>query len=63
MKLLLVDDHSVVREGVRRLVSVFVDAVVLEAGTGKEALTVFRAERPEMVILDLNLPGAAASTC
>lgn len=58
MKLLLVDDHSVVREGVRRLLSVFVEAKVLEAGSGKEALAAFRAEQPEMVILDLNLPGA-----
>ena len=58
MKLLLVDDHTVVREGVRRLLSVFVDAVVLEAKTGREALTVFRAEHPEVVILDLNLPGS-----
>ena len=58
MKVLLVDDHTVVREGVRRLLSVVADAVVLEAGTGKEALTVFRAEKPEMIILDLNLPGA-----
>lgn len=58
MKLLLVDDHTVVREGVRRLLSVFVDAVVLEAKTGREALTVFRSERPEVVILDLNLPGS-----
>ena len=58
MKVLLVDDHTVVREGVRRLLSVVADVVVLEAGTGREALTVFRAEKPEMVILDLNLPGA-----
>lgn len=58
MKLLLVDDHTVVREGVRRLLSVFVDAVVLEAKTGREALAVFRSEKPEVVILDLNLPGS-----
>jgi Response regulator containing a CheY-like receiver domain and an HTH DNA-binding domain len=58
MKLLLVDDHTVVREGVRRLLSVFVDAVVFEAKTGREALAVFRSERPEVVILDLNLPGS-----
>jgi DNA-binding NarL/FixJ family response regulator len=58
MKVLVVDDHSVVREGVRRLLSVFADATVLEAGTGRDALTLFRAERPEMVILDLNLPGS-----
>lgn len=58
MKLLLVDDHTVVREGVRRLLSVFVDAIVLEAKTGREALAVFRTEKPEVVILDLNLPGS-----
>ena len=58
MKLLLVDDHAVVREGVRRLLSMSIDAVVLEATTGREALSVFRAERPEVVILDLNLPGS-----
>ncbi len=58
MKVLLVDDHTVVREGVRRLLSIFAEAAVLEAASGKEALTVFRANRPDMVILDLNLPGA-----
>ena len=58
MKLLLVDDHTVVREGVRRLLSVSVEAAVVEAKTGREALTVFRAEKPEVVILDLNLPGS-----
>ena len=58
MKLLLVDDHTVVREGVRRLLSVSVEATVVEARTGRAALTVFRAEKPEVVILDLNLPGS-----
>ena len=58
MKLLLVDDHAVVREGVRRLLSVSVEATVIEAETGREALSVFRAEKPEVVILDLNLPGS-----
>ena len=58
MKLLLVDDHAVVREGVRRLLSVSIEATLIEAQTGREALTVFRAEKPEVVILDLNLPGS-----
>ncbi len=49
----------VVREGVRRLLSVFVDAVdLLEAGTILDALSVYRTERPDVVILDLNMPGA-----
>lgn len=53
-----VDDHAVVREGVRRLLSVSIEATLIEAQTGREALTVFRAEKPEVVILDLNLPGS-----
>ena len=58
MKLLLVDDHPGVGEGVRGLLGVSVEATVVEARTGREALTVFRAEKPEVVILDLNLPGS-----
>ncbi len=58
MKLLLVDDHTVVREGVRRLLALSVEATVVEAKTGREALSVFRQEKPEVVILDLNLPGS-----
>lgn len=58
MKVLLVDDHAVVREGVRRLVSLAFDAKVVEAKSGREALTVFRTEKPEFVVLDLNLPGS-----
>ena len=42
MKLLLVDDHAIVREGVRRLLSLSVEATVLEAKTGREALAVFK---------------------
>lgn len=57
MKILLVDDHVVVREGVRRLVSSAIDAVMLEASSGREALPLFRQERPDLVILDLNLEG------
>jgi two-component system, NarL family, invasion response regulator UvrY len=57
MKLLLVDDHIVVREGLRRLLSAFFELVVIEAASSQEALTVFRAELPDLVLLDLNLPG------
>jgi two-component system invasion response regulator UvrY len=58
MKILIVDDHSVVREGLRRLLSVFVGSIALEASTAREALAVFRSDHPGLVILDLNLPGA-----
>jgi two-component system invasion response regulator UvrY len=58
MKLLLVDDHTVVREGVRRLLSSFLNADIHEATSCQAALALFRAERPNLVVLDLNLPGA-----
>jgi two-component system, NarL family, invasion response regulator UvrY len=57
MKLLIVDDHTVVREGLRRLLSTFLNAVIIEAACSREAVTLFRAERPEIVLLDVNLPG------
>ena len=57
MKLLVVDDHAIVREGVRRLLSTFLDVGIIEAACGRDAVTMFRAERPELVLLDINLPG------
>ncbi len=58
MKLLIVDDHSVVRAGVRRLLANSIDAVILEANSSDAALKMFSAEQPDLVILDLNLPGS-----
>jgi two-component system, NarL family, invasion response regulator UvrY len=58
MKLLIVDDHIVVREGVRRLLSAFLDFVVIEAASSREAMTLFRSEHPDLVLLDINLPGS-----
>jgi two-component system, NarL family, invasion response regulator UvrY len=56
MKALIVDDHPVVRAGLRRLLAGDPETEVLEATDGKEALSVFRKERPCLVVLDLNLP-------
>lgn len=57
MKILLVDDHAVVRAGLRRLLSGRPNTVICEAAAGREALGVLRAEKPDLVLLDLNLPG------
>lgn len=57
MKILLVDDHIVVREGVRRLLQGMRGVELSEATTGQEALTLFGKERPDLVLLDLNLTG------
>jgi two-component system invasion response regulator UvrY len=57
MKVLLVDDHAIVRSGLRRLFAALPDVQIHEAATGREALAVVRAERPALIVLDLNLPG------
>ena len=57
MKILLVDDHAIVRDGLRRLLASLPDTEILEAATGRDALLVARAEQPDLIILDLNLPG------
>ncbi len=56
MKMLVVDDHPIVRGGLRRLLA-DKDTEIVEAATGKEALTLARVNHPDLVILDLNLPG------
>lgn len=57
MKVLLVDDHSVVRSGLRALLTSMADIDVLEAENGRDALVRLRQDRPDLVLLDLNLPG------
>jgi two-component system invasion response regulator UvrY len=57
MKVLIVDDHPIVRTGLRRLLSADPATEVCEAASGREALGIFREQRPALVILDLQLPG------
>lgn len=56
MKILIVDDHAIVRSGLRRLLSTLPDCSVTEAASGREALAMARETAPDLVILDLNLP-------
>jgi two-component system, NarL family, invasion response regulator UvrY len=57
MKILIVDDHAIVRDGLTRLLATDGDHEVKLAATGREALIAARSFRPDLVILDLNLPG------
>lgn len=65
IKILLVDDQPLFREGLRTLLSVHADFdVVGEAGNGSEALRLARALRPAVVLMDLQMPlldGVAAT--
>jgi two-component system response regulator NreC len=56
-RLLLVDDHQVVRSGLRMLLEGEPDMeIVGEAGTGAEALQAVEALRPDVVLMDIGLP-------
>jgi two-component system, NarL family, invasion response regulator UvrY len=57
MKILVVDDHPIVRTGLRRLLALEKLTDIREATSGNEALSVFKEHRPDLIILDLNLPG------
>lgn len=59
IRVLLADDHSVVREGLRHVLTGSPElSVVGEAGTGPEAIALATSERPDVVLLDLTMPGA-----
>jgi two-component system invasion response regulator UvrY len=58
VRVLLVDDHAVVREGYRRLLERTSEIeVVAEAATGEDAYRVFCELNPDVVVMDINLPG------
>jgi DNA-binding NarL/FixJ family response regulator len=58
IRVVVVDDHAVVRAGLGRLVEGAGDMeVVGTAGDGAEALAVVRATRPDVVLMDLQMPG------
>jgi DNA-binding NarL/FixJ family response regulator len=55
---LLVDDHPVVREGLRGMLEAEPDLTVVgEAGSGDEAVAVNRARLPDVILMDLRMPG------
>lgn len=57
-RIMLVDDHAVVREGYRALLDRQPGlTVVAEAGEGAEAYRLFKQARPDLVVMDLSLPG------
>ncbi len=57
----IADDHVVVRRGLRMLVDAEPGLrVVAEAGTVPDALRMVRAHRPDVIVLDLNMPGGSS---
>ncbi len=58
IRVLLVDDHAVVREGYRRLIEKHAGIeVVAEADSAASGYTAFKAHSPDVVVIDVSMPG------
>ncbi len=58
IRVLCVDDHPVVRNGIQQVINMQPDMVVVAAAaTGEEAIVLFRRHHPDITLMDLQLPG------
>lgn len=57
MNILIVDDHAIVRAGLKRLLTTLPEVQIRETATGRDALAAYRDARADIVLLDINLPG------
>lgn len=59
MKVMVVDDHPLMRVGIAAIINARSDmTVVAQAGTGEEALALFDRHKPDITLMDLRLPGS-----
>jgi DNA-binding NarL/FixJ family response regulator len=57
IRILSVDDHALIREGIASLLSVQADMkLIAEASNGREAIQQFRQHRPDITLMDLQMP-------
>ncbi|HBX78997.1 MAG TPA: DNA-binding response regulator [Acidimicrobiaceae bacterium] len=64
LRILLADDHKILRDGIRRGLEAAGETVVGEASNGEEAIALARELRPDIVLMDLSMPvldGVAAT--
>jgi DNA-binding NarL/FixJ family response regulator len=58
IRILTVDDHALLREGIAALVNAEPDMkLIAEASNGQEAIEKFRSHRPDVTLMDLQMPG------
>ena len=61
IRVILADDHPVVRDGLAAMVNQQADMeVVAEAGDGDEAIALYEQHQPDVMVLDLACPSATA---
>ena len=64
IRVLIADDHRLIAEGIKRSLEDAADfEVVAEASTGSQILPLVRRTSPDLVLLDLRMPGADGLTC
>lgn len=57
IRILSVDDHPLIRQGIAGLLAVQTDMkLIAEAGTGREAIEQFRLHRPDITLMDMQMP-------
>ena len=57
IRILAVDDHPIVRQGIARLVGIQPDMILVgEASNGREAMQQFRTQHPDVTLMDLQMP-------
>ncbi|HEX8750614.1 MAG TPA: response regulator transcription factor, partial [Nitrospira sp.] len=57
IRVLLVDDHAMVRQGLRSILDGYPNLhIIAEAGDGEEAITLARLLKPDVVVMDVNMP-------
>jgi len=58
IRVMLVDDHAVVRSGLATFLSVYDDLLLIgQAGSGEEAITLCTQAQPDVILMDLVMPG------
>lgn len=63
VKLLIVDDSSVVRRSIERQLKMPKISTILQAGNGREAIELFLEHRPDFVTMDITMPEMDGLTC
>ena len=57
IKVMLVDDHELIREGIKQIIELESDIdVIAQVGDGREAVELARKNKPDIILLDINMP-------